>query len=484
MRIRILVVVTILACSLRGLAGAQEDQAFAELFGKDVDGVAATPSKKDDVELAGKLLVAAKDLKSNSKLRALLLRKSHDLGSKDPTGYATAIAALELFAADNPDRLETCTDAIIVLQEKLYHAARTADRRPQAEALAARLIASSKQKATAKKSGEAVALLRKALGLAGIAGSETGGVIQDQIKSLGDRQQAEKKAAELYDRLFKDRNDRESLASLIRLLLVELDRPADALKLAPEVKDDSLTRLLAALARPSDTWTADEAGAIASWFEAQSAEATPSGQRLALEKASAAAARQLDAYQDDDLGRLKIKVTTERLAKALESLDAKTTVAAKARRPRAKYIPGLVARLYPRHRSQEDGNLYTGWVPPDELGDPIGRPQLIATVSPLKYPPTNNVVATGYLKIDEPGEYAFNAIAGHDRCALYLNGELVCPFRDGEDKIVRVTLEKGMIPFQLAGMVVPDGQCSVRWQPPGATELSPIPTAVLFCTVE
>jgi hypothetical protein len=85
------------------------------------------------------------------------------------------------------------------------------------------------------------------------------------------------------------------------------------------------------------------------------------------------------------------------------------------------------------------------------------------------------------LKIDVAGEYAFNANAGYDRCALYINGELICPFRDGEGKVAKAMLEKGMVPIQVVAMVG-NSQCLIKWQPPGTGDLAAIPPTVMFHT--
>ena len=170
-----------------------------------------------------------------------------------------------------------------------------------------------------------------------------------------------------------------------------------------------------------------------------------------------------------------------RIEKRLAELEAKPEVVA-ARVPRKKFFPGLVARQYPKHPSQLDGNLYTGWVPLEELGKPIGPAVVIGSLTPLKYHAERNCVAAGYLKIEAAGDYSFNADAGHDRVALYINGEPICPFRDGESRIATVALEKGMASIMVVSMVVPDGQCRIKWQPPGTTLLTPIPATIMFHT--
>jgi len=161
---------------------------------------------------------------------------------------------------------------------------------------------------------------------------------------------------------------------------------------------------------------------------------------------------------------------------------ASVTKATSSKVVRKKYFPGLVGREFAKQKSQLDGNLYTGWVPPDELVDPIGPVGVVGSLLPIKLTSERNGVVSGYLRIDVAGDYLFNAAAGYDRVALYIDSNLVCPFRDGENASATVKLEKGMVPIQVACMPLRDGIFRVKWQPPGTVELSAIPPTVMFHT--
>jgi hypothetical protein len=462
-------------------ATAEED-AFSVLFGEESAKVLATATRRDDAELAAKVLTAAENLKDDAQAQATLFQKAYELGSKDAIGYPAAIRALDLFAQANPERLASCHDAALALEEKMYAAARSADKAKAAKAYLARLLAVAELRVGDRKTAEGLSLLRKALPVAGFAAPETRPDLQARIRYLADREPAEKKAAELYEHLFAHRDDQEALGKLVRLLLVELDSPEEAAKLAPDAKDPTLNRLLTALGRGTDIWSLEEAQLVAGWFEEQAKTGTTSAQRVALERAKEAVERQLEVYGKEDLGKAKIKLSLDRIGEALKKLEPSSAAVSQAtspRRLRKSYAPGLLVRQYARHSTQED-NLYKGWVPPEELGEPIGQPFVSASLLPLKFPEERNVIATGYLKIDEAGEYAFNADSTYDRVALYINGKLICPFRDGEQTVAKVTLEKGMVPIQVVGMVLTRGECKIQWQPPGAAALGPIPSTVMF----
>ncbi|HUE70154.1 MAG TPA: hypothetical protein VMP01_04625 [Pirellulaceae bacterium] len=433
-----------------------------------------------------KVLAAAENLNDDAAAQASLFQKAYELGSKDPVGYSAAVRALDLFTKSHPERLASGNEAALSLEEKSYALARPADKAKAAQPYLARLLVVAEQRVSSRKTSEALALLRKAIPVAGIAAPETRPDLQARIKYLADREPAEKKAAELYEHLFANRDDQEALAKLVRLLLLELDSPEEAADLAPDSKDPTLKQLLTVLGRGTDTWTLEEAQLVAGWFEEQAKSGTSSAQRVALERTKEALERQLEVYGKEDLGKAKIKLTLDRIGESLKRLEPASAAVSKAtspRRLRTAYAPGLLVRQYARHASQDD-NLYKGWVPPEELGKPVGQAFVATSLLPLKFPEERNVVASGFLKIDESGEYAFNADSTYDRVALYIKGELICPFRDGETTVAKITLEKGIVPIQVVGMVLTRGECKIQWQPPSAKSLGAIPPAAMLHTVE
>ena len=104
-----------------------------------------------------------------------------------------------------------------------------------------------------------------------------------------------------------------------------------------------------------------------------------------------------------------------------------------------KLYPGLEVRLYPRSEQKQPAGA-GGFVAPGELGEAFGNAFVTASVSPLKYDAGYNAVARGFLQVDKAGDYVFNANNFYDRNALYIDGKLVCPYRDGEQTEQKVTL--------------------------------------------
>lgn len=145
----------------------------------------------------------------------------------------------------------------------------------------------------------------------------------------------------------------------------------------------------------------------------------------------------------------------------------------------ASLRPGLLVREYPRHKLQEGES---GFVDVQQLGDPIGEPRVIRNLNEWRFTETRNAVASGFLKIEAPGDYAFASDNFYDRNALYVGDRLVCEFRDFQRPTPRIKLKAGLIPIQSVGYIGARGSVRVTWIFPGERELKDIPQELLFHT--
>jgi hypothetical protein len=141
--------------------------------------------------------------------------------------------------------------------------------------------------------------------------------------------------------------------------------------------------------------------------------------------------------------------------------------------------PGLMITRYPMHPSQKDGNRGAGYVPYNELGKPLGAPKNVRTLAKWSKEILENAVVAGFIRIDKAGPYEFNSSSGWDRNELLIDGNIVCKFRDGEDKICSVDLTPGLHPIVSVGYAHACDEIRVKWKPPGATALTEIPPGLL-----
>ena len=109
----------------------------------------------------------------------------------------------------------------------------------------------------------------------------------------------------------------------------------------------------------------------------------------------------------------------------------------------------------------------------------MGKTFTVHSLLGWKYDPERNAIATGFIQIEQDGEYLFSSNSNWDRNWLRVNGTDVCPARDGSGAIGKVLLKKGYVPFLSAGMVENKGSVDVKWRPPGQAELSEIPSKLL-----
>jgi hypothetical protein len=142
--------------------------------------------------------------------------------------------------------------------------------------------------------------------------------------------------------------------------------------------------------------------------------------------------------------------------------------------------PGLVVTEYPRHELQAN-DKHSFIVPVEKLGDSVGQKYIVKSLAPWKWNSERNAVARGFLEIAADGDYRFTTRSFYDRNLLMIDGKIVCAFGDGEETVATIPLKKGRVSILSAGFVGGRGASGieVRWQPPGQTELSPIPPHLL-----
>ena len=210
--------------------------------------------------------------------------------------------------------------------------------------------------------------------------------------------------------------------------------------------------------------------------------------RTRFEKAVAAAQRRYAADLQPTLkaamaaGQLEQANAINAELKALGATAIAPMVAVAASTPQplgsatGRTAAGLLLTRYPMHPSQKEGNKYEGYVPHTELGKPLAAPRTIRTVSGWSKPVEENAVAAGLLRIDQPGSYEFRTDSGYDRNELLIDGNVVCKFRDGSNKVGRVELRAGLLPVVSVGYAHSTTEVRVQWKPPGAAEFADLPS--------
>ncbi len=241
-----------LYCSYAAASEAEEkaQKTFDTLYGEDFRRAAASRDTAQAVALAAKLLDAAKSAETQPELMALLCAKACELGAMDVKGYETAGAAAALAEMTTPELAGPCQDKIATIRQKQYDKARPEEKDAAGDALVDALVASAATKRRAGDVEEADKRLRKALAVARAVKSPKTDGVELQVRAIAERQKAAVLAAQLKVQVQADPANAKARDQLVRLLVVDLDDPAEAAKYLDETSEAALRRFVPAAARP------------------------------------------------------------------------------------------------------------------------------------------------------------------------------------------------------------------------------------------
>jgi formylglycine-generating enzyme required for sulfatase activity len=312
----------ILASSLPVLAGEAQD-AFNQVYGDDLKRVLATPAAADDIALAKKLLDDAQKVEKQAEFLALLCEKAYELAAKDASGHATAAAAMELLAAEVPEKKAEALQKTAGLYQKQYVAARGDARAKAGESLIQALSQVADAQAQANDSDAAAITLRQALTVATAVKSDSKAAIQAQLEGLAPREKLEKQIEALKAKLAAEPDDTTSRKELVRLLLIEQDNPTEAAKFVDQSLDEATRKYVPAAAKPVEDAPQLACTELGDWYKGLADQAaTPASKGVMLRRAQAYYQRFLELHTAADLGRTAATLTLKRIEDALAKCGA------------------------------------------------------------------------------------------------------------------------------------------------------------------
>ena len=313
----------LLACPLVVLADEAADT-FNQLYAEDLKRVAATRPADDDLVLAKQLLDAAGKVTHQTAFLTLLCEEAHELAIKAPEGYPTARAALDLLAANVPEKKLESLHKIAAMCQRPYATARGNTKAKAGEALIEALQVLADAQVAAEDADGAGATLRQALVVASRIRSPSKAAIQTQLAGLGARQKIEKEIDALKAKLEKEPHDAASRKEIVRLYLVEMDNPAQAATFVDETLDEATRRYVPAATKPPEEAPELACKELGEWYRGLADQATaPAGQGAMLERAKAYYERFMDLHKADDLARTAAALMLKKIEDALAKLDGK-----------------------------------------------------------------------------------------------------------------------------------------------------------------
>lgn len=310
----------LLVCPLVVLADEDAEKAFEMLYGADYKRVTETKrDKADDLALATKFVAAAKAKDTHPGLAAILCDKAYELASQSPSGYDTAVEAMEMLADRVPEKEVACWEKAIDIRERQYRMAKGLDQAQTGEQLIDALLLTAAVKGENGAATGASTLCQRAMLVAKAVKSDRKNEIQARLEQYSIRQRYEKEAATLKTQVEANPKDAALRQKLLRLLLVELDDPAQAAAYLDDSSDEEMRKCLPAVAKGVDAAPELACMELGDWYWKLSEGASASGKGPMLVRAQDYYKRYLTLHKQEDLSRsqatLAVKKAEESLAK-------------------------------------------------------------------------------------------------------------------------------------------------------------------------
>lgn len=462
-----------------------------EVYGSRLRAVRLTRSSEDDIQLAKEMTQQADDTKEQPQLRVALYSEAFELVNNEVEGFDTAFKALSGLRAAAPERhLEWQAKELDLLQHQYVRSRGTA-KAIAAETYLDALLQLAYGHARARQMPEMERVRRRAaVAVRDIDPAKRADYIE-QLRGLVQVKQLLFRRASLEEKLLKSGNDSEVADSLVEMLIVEFDDPSGAREFAKYSKNAELKAQLELTTLDILKLTGKQAFGLGEWFQAFARKAKGDSQTWMQRRAHGYYDLALKLGNLAQVEKFKANASANQLSKQLEKSNApkspwavKESVADAGTTPRSASVPsalrpGLIMNQY----AKIDSQVREKYGLPLELlarSKPVAEPKVVKNLGKWYYNQSNNAVAGGYLLIKQAGEYSFNSNNFYDRNALYINGKVLCGYRDGEGKRQAITLPKGLVAIHSIGFVSARGSVGVRWLPPGQKDPSVIPEELLY----
>ncbi|MCX7011771.1 MAG: hypothetical protein NTW86_04265 [Candidatus Sumerlaeota bacterium] len=320
-RIAVLILLSLGMFSLPVSAADSEAQgkaqdAFDSLYGADVKRVRATKDTADDAALAAQLLEAARTVEAQPEFLAILCTNACELAAADPKGYETAQAACDLAMEKAPAAAGACQDAIVTIRRRQYDAARGDAKAQACDALIDALAAAADTCLRGGNTEGAYVRLLKAATVARQARSQKADMIEALLKTVAARQRSAAEAERVKKQLEADPANAKVRDQLVRLLVVDLDSPAEAAKYLDGSSDATLRKFVPAAAKPVADAPELACPEMMDWYVTLAATAGLAGKAAMNARAVQYGERFLKLHTAQDLDRTRAELAVKKAREA------------------------------------------------------------------------------------------------------------------------------------------------------------------------
>ncbi|MDX1565595.1 MAG: hypothetical protein R3236_09330, partial [Phycisphaeraceae bacterium] len=307
---------------------------FDSLFAERIRKATATFNKDDDVALAREMVQAARESAEHKKLAALLAQNAYDLARKTPQGYDTAIEALRLHTAAEPEKAAENRQKEVFLRGRQYSRPQKAEEKTRsANAYIDALTAAARAEVDDQNMVAALGYQRKAMMVAAAIRSDRKEQISDDYQKLILLKKVNDQLKRLLAAVKEDPKDVASATRLINLY-TETEQVDKARKYTFLVPDKRLQKNVSlAAADEVEKLSAEDALALGDWYMAFAKDPNAKMKAAMYRRAYRYYRRYLATGDAKGLNQTKARIALKQIADAMKLLGEELPKAVAAKAP-------------------------------------------------------------------------------------------------------------------------------------------------------
>jgi hypothetical protein len=292
-------------------------EANADAIDEIVD--ALKPSPLDYAIWAQGVLKAADDLADAPATQQRIYEKAYELGLKRSTGYATSVqAARAALTGAGDQKLAWQMKLLVALRLTWQSAARNA-KGQAGQAYIEHLLAVADEQAEADNTAEAVKLYTEASSRVRYCAPDRREEVAAKLRDATARHRVLLRAEQLKRQLAETPNDAGARENLVRLYVVDLDRPAEAATLLTADLGEAWRTYVPLAAKDVEQLDKQPCRELGDWYMSVAPRPASPGRRNTLARAVAYYQRFVD-LETSSLQKMVVKARLDAATKELEKL--------------------------------------------------------------------------------------------------------------------------------------------------------------------
>ena len=328
---RLVLTGTLAVALLQGAVLGDAASDYEMLFGAESKKVTASKDTADDAAFARKLLGAVGSLGDSPALQVVLYRKAYEFGIRNPAGHVAALKAIDLVLRAAPDEADDWEAKKLKLLEIRFRTSTGVARKSTAKPYLDTLLAAARSMTSRGNLREADKLYARGFTVATYLRSPRGSEIAAERRRLAAEIKRQHRLETLRGKLAKNPGDKETRLELVLFYLLEMDSPAEAVKVLSDDLDVSLRTYVGLAAKPVNEIPESGCLKLGGWYEQLAAKAPVAGKPAALRRAAAYYRRYLAIHTKRDAMRLKATMALRKVEEVLGKVHRAEAV--KRRKP-------------------------------------------------------------------------------------------------------------------------------------------------------